>query len=707
LYKSIQDHLRNKDGPFPAEKLKDLIQSSSESGTCESLISLCTEFEKGSDEYEKNVIMEFIEKYLQVEEHFEHKGHEAAIMKLRDQNRTNLGDVVKISRAYVKSSRRCDLILALFDTFRDIYVQVGKDMPEWKLKFSRLVHRVANLNCRSAAKPSLRAKKMLVTYQTPTFEERYEATQKILAGAVVSNDDGIKSQQIPPLLYENVATLITAEHGILDVLPTFFYHYSVGIQAISMYTYVLYSSQAYTISAVKYENINGRVVFLWDFALRHIVNLPNQSPRALRKGPSHLVGVGGSFGNIISIFDMKAIRKGYMCVFDTLDDVTRDLQQVLESISISESDKNQSAYMMNIVNVCIKFYDNLLDDSNTASLLRDVVRKFESILRKHSFRRITFIIIREKHFPRYITFRENLNFDEDKVIRNIEPAMAYQLELQRLENFEIDPCFVDNRRLHIYKAVGKENTTDVRFFLRTLVFPGQILTPNLTPSQITEFIASEGNRVMHDALDALEIVSAAQPNTDCNHFFINFVPTLNLDLPTAEKALRELIDRHSKQLWTLRVTAGEVRFIIKSSPKESPRVVRFIITSPTGYTTKIECYQAARDSFGVDRLKSTTTPPGALHNHPVSFIYETKETIQPRRYKAHLMGTTYVYDYPDLFRRALEKTWLECQPDNSTAPNLVLIATELALDENKNIIPVYRPPGNVINPNIKASIIVV
>ena len=50
--------------------------------------------------------------------------------------------------------------------------------------------------------------------------------------------------------------------------------------------------------------------------------------------------------------------------------------------------------------------------------------------------------------------------------------MAYQLELTRLSNLDIKPCFTDNRQIHVYYAIGKENTSDCRFFIRALVRPG-------------------------------------------------------------------------------------------------------------------------------------------------------------------------------------------------------------------------------------------
>ncbi|CAI2199517.1 4573_t:CDS:2, partial [Funneliformis geosporum] len=41
----------------------------------------------------------------------------------------------------------------------------------------------------------------------------------------------------------------------------------------------------------------------------------------------------------------------------------------------------------------------------------------------------------------------------------------------------------------------------------------------------------------------------------------------------------------------------------------------------------------------------------------VSSLMMSPEWLQPRRYKAHLMGTTYAYDFLELFRQAIRIRW--------------------------------------------------
>lgn len=50
---------------------------------------------------------------------------------------------------------------------------------------------------------------------------------------------------------------------------------------------------------------------------------------------------------------------------------------------------------------------------------------------------------------------------------------------------------------------------------------------------------------------------------------------------------------------------------------------------------------------------------GPLHGLPISTPYMTKDYLQLKRFQAQTNGTTYVYDFPEMFRQALERVWEE------------------------------------------------
>ena len=407
----------------------------------------------------------------------------------------------------------------------------------------------------------------------------------------------------------------------------------------------------------------------------------------------------GSFVDVPSLnLDTRKCRHGVMCALETLDDLRSHLSEILTAYPTEGKQNTElggERGFMNVLSIALSEVSlkNQSEDF-VLSEIESIVENNVSILRSCGIRRFTVMIARKNQFPLYFTFREQNDYREDQVIRHIEPAMAYQLELDRLENFEIKTCFVDNRRLHVYHGIGKSNSSDSRFFVRALVYPGQLTNAVKTH----DFLVSEGDRILTDIMDALEIVSAVHQNTDCNIISVFFIPTFNLDITEIERSLHEFVNRHGSRLWTLRVTTAEVRFIIQSAPNSSPIPVRFIISNVSGYVTIIERYQEVRDATGMHKLMSLTSPPGSLHNHLVQFPYAIKEAIQPKRYKAHLMGTTYVYDFPEIFKEALYRIWKSyAHQFGAFVPSVLMNVKELVLGNDGNFVETIRSPGKTFS----------
>lgn len=69
--------------------------------------------------------------------------------------------------------------------------------------------------------------------------------------------------------------------------------------------------------------------------------------------------------------------------------------------------------------------------------------------------------------------------------------------------------------------------TDYRFFIRSIIRHQDLITKEAS----FEYLQNEGERVLLEAMDELE-VAFSHPHarrTDCNHIFLNFVPTVIMD----------------------------------------------------------------------------------------------------------------------------------------------------------------------------------
>lgn len=333
-----------------------------------------------------------------------------------------------------------------------------------------------------------------------------------------------------------------------------------------------------------------------------------------------------------------------------------------------------------------------MEDAAWREKLLALVNSKISVLNERGVRRVSFLICRPAQYPWYFTMRDmGEQWGEEEAIRNIEPALAYQLELSRLSNFKLTPCFVENHQMHVYHAVARENQFDSRFFIRALVRPGR-LRGNM---RMADYLLSETDRLIGAILDALEVVGSQHRNTDCNHIALNFVYNLSVTYEEVVEAISGFIERHGKRLWRLHVTGAEIRIVLEDEEGNiSP--LRCVIENVSGFIVNYFAYQEVTTDKGTKMLKTIGTEKGPLHLQPVHYAYPTKESLQPKRYQAHIIGTTYVYDFPDLFMKALHNIWVDARvaDPNLTIPKKLLQSKELVLDENDELQEVDRAPGN-------------
>ena len=391
-------------------------------------------------------------------------------------------------------------------------------------------------------------------------------------------------------------------------------------------------------------------------------------------------------------------RTGALASFPNLPALSRGFEKVASMLPLFEAGEYRQRYgpnsqPPNIMNLALRIFDQDDDMAEEAwsKKITSFINERRGSLNKRGVRRVSVLICRRGQYPFFYTLREvDGVWGEEQAIRNIEPALAFQLELSRLSNYKLTPCFGESQQIHIYHAIASENQLDNRFFIRALVRPGRLRGTMST----AEYLISETDRLVTSVLDALEVVSAQHRNADCNHIFMNFVYNLAVTYEDVLEAISGFIERHGKRLWRLHVTGSEIRIALEDSDG-NVTPIRCIIENVSGFVVNYHGYQEITTDKGTTILKSIGDK-GPLHLQPVSHAYPTKESLQPKRYQAHLIGTTYVYDFPDLFSKALNNVWVKAR---NTDPSLVLPkkfleSKELVLDENDHLTEVDRAPGN-------------
>ncbi|KAF2834537.1 hypothetical protein M501DRAFT_1000167 [Patellaria atrata CBS 101060] len=695
------------------------------------LVEVMKRYTDGLKVHEYSVMINFLEQYWAVESQFSSRTNrdEEVILKLRDENRDNLMNVVHTVLSHTRVSAKNNLILAILEMYRPNKPGVGNVAKYFK----PVLRKLTELESRQTAKVSLKAREVLIQCAMPSLEERMTQMEHILRSSVVESRYGESGWDHREPNFEVIKEVVDSRFTVFDVLPQFFAHPDPWVVLAALEVYTRRAYRAYQLKQIDYHiDTDAPYILSWDFALRKVgeseFGLPIESSHPSTPGTP--ISSGGEFGKrISSISDMSYLkrmaegeptRKGAVVPVHFLDDAEEYLARALEifpatgrrkssgnqlSLSSDLSNKRKPAAtkpdsddeLTGVCNVAVHDAESF-DDKEILERIVPIVNEYKEELLARRIRRLTFICgHKDGTYPGYYTFRGPA-YEEDDSIRHIEPALAFQLELGRLSKFNIKPVFTENRNIHIYEAIGKgaDNEKDKRYFTRAVVRPGRLREDIST----AEYMISEADRLMTDILDALEIIG--NNNSDLNHIFINFSTVFPLQPSEVEEALEGFLERFGRRAWRLRVTGAEIRIICTHPSTGEAYPLRVVITNTSGYVIQVELYAERKSDKGGQWIFHSiggTTKIGSMHLRPVSTPYPTKGALQPKRYKAHIMGTQYVYDFPELFRQAVENSWnqlvakLPHLKEKQPVKGECIEYNELVFDDNDNLAEVNREPG--------------
>jgi hypothetical protein len=358
---------------------------------------------------------------------------------------------------------------------------------------------------------------------------------------------------------------------------------------------------------------------------------------------------------------------------------------------------------IHILNVSLK--DKLLSHE-TDKILSDMLGKFirskTDIMTEKGIRRVTFVIFQENSFPKFFTFRARNLFEEDAIYRHLEPALAFQLEINRLSNFTIQQMPTKNHRMHLYLGSAKvakgQPVTDHRFFIRTIIRHSDLITAEAS----FDYMEREGERMFLECLDQLQVATAnldESIKTDCNHIFLHFVPPIILDPQKIAEKMMSLISQYGIRLVKLRVMEAEIKATIKLNPSSEGIPVRVFISSDNSLIPRVHMYKEIEDPKTGEMIFQSWKAIGTLHGIKVTTPYPSKDHLQQKRYIAKNIGTTYIYDFIELFAKAVHEEWDKYLKKKGGKKEVVpsedklVVAIEMDLDENEQLVEVTRHQG--------------
>ncbi|KAG5900050.1 hypothetical protein JTB14_016026 [Gonioctena quinquepunctata] len=683
----------------------------------EGIIQLVQRYRNGIRGRMKHAVQEMLRQYYEVESEFQQGSYDKCVSLLRDKNKDDMAAVTETIFSHSQVPKKNLLVTMLID-------HLWSNEPGLTDELASCLTELTSLNRSEHSRVALRARQVLIAAHQPAYELRHNQMESIFLSAV-----DMYGQEFHP---ENLQKLIVSETSIFDILHDFFYHTNRSVCNAALEVYVRRSFTSYDINCLQHLELSGEVPLV-----HFIFMLPPSHPNRLVKinNLSENEEPGLQEIKVIDTYQ----RTGCMAAFENFQQFEQYSDEILDLIEDFASPATISAKDLNAVESGSESRGNstsinvsLTVDARRASVdehivhepihilmvaVRDDGDKDDSALNKifagfcakhkdelmaRKIRRITFIPLKHKQSPKFFTYRARTNFLEDRIYRHLEPACAFQLEINRMRSYNLEALPTSNQKMHLYlgkaKVAGGKEITDYRFFIRTIIRHSDLITKEAS----FEYIQNEGERVILEAMDELEIAFShpQSKRTDCNHIFLNFIPTVIMDPAKIEEAVTSLVMRYGPRLWKLRVLQAELKLIIRPLPNAQTTTIRLCIANDSGYYLDINMYtEVVEPDTGIINFQAYGKKQGPLHGLPISTPYIPKDYLQQKRFQAQSAGTTYVYDFPDMFRQMVDLHWKQYSQERLSEtinmPEKLMDFVELILDPDTEtrLIEQKRVPG--------------
>ncbi|XP_071137494.1 acetyl-CoA carboxylase-like isoform X4 [Mytilus edulis] len=695
--------------------------------TTQGIVQLVQRYRNGIRGHMKTVVQDLLKQYLRVEQQFQQGHYDKCITKLMEKKTDDMSAVAASIISHLAVKPKNKLIILLIEHL------FGKE-PGLTDDLASILTELTTLNRQDNSSVALRARQVLIAAHLPPYELRHNQMESIFLSAI--------DMYGPEYNPDNLQKIIYAETAIYDVLQDFFWHSNSLVRMAALEVYIRRAYIAYDVNCVQHCEIDEDLCIV-EFKFLLPRSHPNRHDSCLFEGyfypPARMMVMrfdssdkmteikdDPTAAHIDQLHDTPVCqRTGIMASFNSLEDFDNKFDKIMERFSMDGSPSDSPNLFtdigspptkgedtisihslsdvdepIHIINVAIRSSE-VYEDNVLSTMFENFCKSKREMMNERGIRRITFFIASKKKFPKYFTYRAKFNFSEDSIYRHLEPALAFQLEINRMRNFDLEAIPVSNHKMHLYLGKAKvakgQEVTDYRFFVRAIIRHSDLVTKEAS----FEFLQNEAERTLLEAMDSLEVAFShpTSRKTDCNHVFLNFAPTLTLTEPgKLEETVRSMVMRYGARLWKMRVLHAELKFVIRLSPGAQRLPIRLFLTNESGYYLDISLYREETDSrTGQIMFKAYGTKQGPLHGLLVSAPYVTKDHLQLKRFQAQQSGTTYVYDFPEMFKQALLKQWKEYiqlhRLKESDIPEDPYSCTELVLDNRGNLLMQNRLPG--------------
>eukprot|EP01114_Cavostelium_apophysatum_P005452 TRINITY_DN1646_c0_g1_i1.p1 TRINITY_DN1646_c0_g1~~TRINITY_DN1646_c0_g1_i1.p1 ORF type:complete len:2220 (-),score=642.37 TRINITY_DN1646_c0_g1_i1:15-6674(-) len=639
---------------LPSTKQKEVL------GVVGPVLELCDQYASGLDRHADEILSSFFKEYLAVEKVYQGV-RDDVIAQLRSIHKSNLRRVFEIDLGHHSVTQRNKLMLNLLDA-----------AARGLATFSYLLHELSDLNGPEQLPVSLRARRMLITHQFPSFEQLRVSMER-------------------DLLAKQFNMLLSQAKSIFHILTSFFWHNSVSLRETAIEVYIRRAYHAYEIKDMKVSATPKFSVAEWhyvppdtwtitspipisDITRSPPESSPKASPHQGKQALQHhsMTRVQSDYNLkdreaeiAENTADLPSLTRGVMFAFKNEEEAIALLPGLLSIYFKTEGGANLS----NVLNVCIQKNEEIVDSVEIPKL-RAFVQNFTDSLRQGRVRRVTVMLTKYGNSPKYYTYRERLNYDEHPMYRHIEPPMSFHLELQRLANYEIQRCSTENHQIHLYYAESKSNgptESHACFFARALIRGAAAGTF----MDETESVVAEAEYVLNESLQAIEVSQGEKrfKSTWNNHIFMKFILDFHFNPDKVVMIINGLAKKFEKRFGKLKVGTVEICGKLKKSlTNQSSSTLRFVITNPTGFRFDIDAYLEVKDADNRRTFLRSLFGTAEWDGKDIQTPYVLPSPLQRKRLFAQQQNTPYAYDVPDLVHEAVRRAWEAHFQDLSLSP---------------------------------------
>ncbi|PRQ21506.1 putative ligase [Rosa chinensis] len=722
---------------FPAKLLRGVLEAhlsscpdkdkGAQERLVEPLMSLVTSYEGGRESHARVIVQSLFEEYLSVEELFSDNIQADVIERLRLQYKKDLLKVVEIVLSHQGVKNKNKLILRLMEQL--VYPNPAA-YREKLIRFSQLNHT-------NYSQLALKASQLME--QTKLSELR-SSIARSLSELEMFTEDGetMDTPKRKSAINERMEDLVSAPLAVEDALVGLFDHGDHTLQRRVVESYVRRLYQPYLVKgSVRMQWHRSGLIASWEFSeepveRKHEIEGQSVDKTFLQKHEERKWGV---MVIIKSLQFLPAIISG------ALKEMSHNLHEATPNGSTESSGFGN---MMHIALVGINNQMSLLQDSGDEDQAQERIKKLAKILKEQGVASslhsagvtvISCIIQRDEgRAPMRHSFHwssEKLYYEEEPLLRHLEPPLSIYLELDKLKGYEnIQYTPSRDRQWHLYTVVDKtvKPPPIQRMFLRTLVrqpttnegFSGfQQLDIATASNQFSlSFTSRSILRSLSTAMEELELnAHNATVKSDHTHMYLyilreqqinDLLPyhkRVDLDAQQEETVVEAILDELAREIHTsvgvrmhrLGVCEWEVKLWMASSGEENV-AWRVVVTNVTGHTCTVHIYRELEDTSKQGAVYHSVSVQGPLHGVPVNAHYQPLGIIDRKRLLARRTNTTYCYDFPLAFETALEQSWASQSPGVDKPKGKILKVTELKFADQKGswgtpLNTVERPPG--------------